>query len=399
MDGLPAEPIGTRIRYWRRRRGGMTQAVLAGLAGVSQSYVSHVEAGRKGIERRSTLVAIANALQVSVADLLGQPGDPTDPAKATAAAAVPAIRVALLEIEDGQRRRPTMTADQLAAGMSQLHALRARADYASMAPLLADLLVNGAAAGGRQLLAQIGYDTGDVLKNLGYQDLALTAARIALHQALEAEDPGWTGATRYFYIAALPTDAADLKSRVAARSISEMQAHASDERARQMLGQLHLSASLAAAVQQQPDDAGAHLREAEREATTLGDPEDGVGFNLAAFGPTNVGLWRMTVALEQGEYGRVVELARTLQPGQLKIADRHFSYWLNYGAALAHSGKHDPEAVVAFMRAERTAPVPFSENELARGSVITMLHRSRRRAAPPKDLEMIARRLGINTAA
>jgi transcriptional regulator with XRE-family HTH domain len=39
----------------------MTQAVLAGLAGVSQSYISHIESGRKGIERRSTLVAIASA--------------------------------------------------------------------------------------------------------------------------------------------------------------------------------------------------------------------------------------------------------------------------------------------------------------------------------------------------
>jgi transcriptional regulator with XRE-family HTH domain len=399
MDGRPAEPIGTRIRYWRRRRSGMTQAVLAGLAGVSQSYISHVEAGRKGIERRSTLVAIANALQVSVADLLGQPGDPTDPAKATAAAAVPAIRVALLEIEEGERRRPTMAADQLAAGMSRLHALRARADYATMAPLLPDLLANAAAHGGRQLLARVGYDTGDVLKNLGYQDLALTAARIALHQSLDAEDPGWIGATRYFYIAALPMDAADMKSRVAVRSISDMQARAADERARQMLGQLHLSASLASAIRRRPDDAAAHLREAEREATTLGDPEDGIGFNLAAFGPTNVGLWRMTVALEQAEYGRVIELANAIEPGRLKIADRHFSYWLNYGAALTHSGKHDAEAVIAFMRAERTAPVAFSENELARGSVTTMLHRARRRAVASKNLAMIARRLGIDAAA
>src|SRR4051794_37310052 len=100
MNGAPVEHIGTRIRAWRRRRGGMSQEVLAGRAGLSRPFISMVEAGRRSVERRSTLIAIASALQVSVADLLGQPGDPTDPAKANAAAAVPAIRAALIEIEE-----------------------------------------------------------------------------------------------------------------------------------------------------------------------------------------------------------------------------------------------------------------------------------------------------------
>ena len=82
--------IGTRIRYWRRRRG-LSQTVVAGLAGLSQSYVSQLESGRKSIERRSTLVAIAGALQVSVADLLAQPDDRSDPAYERASATVPGI--------------------------------------------------------------------------------------------------------------------------------------------------------------------------------------------------------------------------------------------------------------------------------------------------------------------
>jgi transcriptional regulator with XRE-family HTH domain len=97
------DTIGARIKYWRMRRGGMMQAVLAGLAGVSQSYISQVEAGRLGAERRATLVAIAKALRVTVADLVGQPGDSTDPLKADATGAVPAIWAALVEI--GEERR------------------------------------------------------------------------------------------------------------------------------------------------------------------------------------------------------------------------------------------------------------------------------------------------------
>ena len=40
---MHADHIGARVAYWRRRRG-LTQAVLAGLAGVSQPFISHVEA-------------------------------------------------------------------------------------------------------------------------------------------------------------------------------------------------------------------------------------------------------------------------------------------------------------------------------------------------------------------
>jgi hypothetical protein len=63
-----------------------------------------VEAGHKGIERRSTLVAIAGALQVSVADLIGQPDDPTDPVRDGLSRAVPAVRMVLAEIEEGEHR-------------------------------------------------------------------------------------------------------------------------------------------------------------------------------------------------------------------------------------------------------------------------------------------------------
>jgi hypothetical protein len=106
----------------------------------------------------------------------------------------------------------------------------------------------------------------------------------------------------------------------------------------------------------------------------------------------------MTVAAELGEHGRVVELARGLQPGRLKVADRHYAYWLYYGAGLAHSGQHDGEALAAFMHAERAAPVPFSTNLLARSAVSAMARRASRRSVPD-DLRIIARRLGVEIAA
>lgn len=389
--------IGARIRYWRLRRGGMTQAVLAGLAGVSQSYISQVEAGRKTIERRATLVGIAKALKVTVSDLLGQPGDPTDPAKAGAADAVPSIWAALIEIEEGERRQPIRSREQLTADMAAAAGMRARADYVALAQLLPGLLLDAAASGSLEL-AETAYEASVCLRNLGYRHLSLSAARLALAGAEESEDPAWTGAARFVYTLALPIEAAPIASRAAGRALTDLQATAARPDVRQMLGQLHLSAALACAVDQRTAEAEAHVAEAAREAASLGDPEDGTGFNLSCFGPTNVGLWRMSVATELGDYGRVIEIARSVRPDGLRPANRHQSYWLNLGRALSHSGKQDREALVAFVNAERAAPIPFVLNPLARDAVVAMVHRARRRSVSD-DLRVLARRVGVQVAA
>lgn len=92
---------------------GMTQAVPAGLAGASQSYIPQVEAGCLGIERRSTLVAIARVLRVSVADMVGQLGDPTDPLKVGAADVVPRHPIALPRFRQAAGDRSRRSGDVL----------------------------------------------------------------------------------------------------------------------------------------------------------------------------------------------------------------------------------------------------------------------------------------------
>ncbi|MFY1688049.1 helix-turn-helix domain-containing protein [Plantactinospora sp. WMMB782] len=392
-----ADSIGARIRYWRLRRGGMTQTVLAGLAGVSQSYISQVEAGRRVVDRRSTLVGIAAALQVTVADLLDQPGDPTDPAKAGAADAVPAIWAALIEIEEGERRAPGREVDELTAAIEQSAGLRLRADYAAMAPLLPGLLLDAAAYGGT-VLARVAYQASACLRHIGYRHLARTAAKVAVTAAQEAESPAWIGATRFACTQSLPMEAPELAARVADRALGDLQSTAAAQDVRQILGQLHLAAAFTSAVAGRQDDARSHLAEASREAASLGDPNDGMGFNECGFGPTNVGLWQMSIAAESGEHGRVIELARTVRPETLKATIRHQSYWLDLGRALAASGRTDREALVAFIRAERVAPALFAMNPIARDSVVAMVRRAQRRSVS-EDLRVLARRFGIEVHA
>ena len=395
--GVQPDTTGARIKYWRLRRNGMTQAVLAGFAGVSQSYISQVESGRKTVDRRSTLVQIAKALKVTVADVLGQPGDPTDPAKGGAADAVPAIWAVLIEIDEGERRPPARTPEQVEAEIERLDVLRTRSDYAVMTGALPGLLLDAAAIGGLPL-AQAAYQTSACLRHLGYRHLALPAAKIALAAAQHAEHPAWIGATRFAYTLALPIEAPGIAARVAARALTDLQAAAGRSGdARQMLGQLHLSAGFMAIVDARADEAQAHLAEAAREATSLGDPADGGGFNRSCFGPTNVGLWRMAIEAERGDHGRVLELARTVRPDPLRMANRHQAYWMTLGSALANSGRHDAEALVAFIRAERAAPTTFAMNPLGRDAVVAMVRRARRRSVS-EDLRVLARRIGIEVA-
>lgn len=60
--------MGTRLRAARLRRG-MTLEVLAGLAGLSQAYLSMVENGKRKLDRYSMIVALAEALKVPPAEL------------------------------------------------------------------------------------------------------------------------------------------------------------------------------------------------------------------------------------------------------------------------------------------------------------------------------------------
>ncbi|MFE9190084.1 helix-turn-helix domain-containing protein [Micromonospora sp. NPDC007208] len=391
------DTVGTRIRYWRMRRGGMTQAVLAGLAGVTQSYVSQVESGRKTIDRRSTLVALAAALQVTVADLLGQGTESGDPARESAAECVPAIWSALIEIEDGERRPSAYTTERLAAEIARADQLRNSCNYPAMARMLPSLLLEAAAVGGASL-AQVAYLASTCLRHLGYRHLALNAARISVSAAEDVEDCAWIGASRFVYAQSLPIESARLAARAADRSLVELQGDAADVRVRQMLGQLHLMAALASTVDARPNVARDHLAEATREAASLGDPADGGGFNGCCFGPTNVGLWKMSIAAEQGESGKVIELSRTIRPQVLKASNRQLSYWLDIGRALADGGRRDAEALAAFVQAERAAPIPFAINPLARDAVVTLAQRAQRRAIPD-ELRLLAGRIGVNLAA
>src|SRR3712207_4101262 len=64
--------VGERIAWYRRRRG-MSQEVLAGIVGRTVDWLSKIENNKIVLDRLSVLRNVADALDVAVGDLLGEP--------------------------------------------------------------------------------------------------------------------------------------------------------------------------------------------------------------------------------------------------------------------------------------------------------------------------------------
>ena len=64
------EAAGQRIARARRRRG-LSQAVLAGLVGRSESWLSQVERGKRDVDSHSVLVRMAEVLRVDIEEITG----------------------------------------------------------------------------------------------------------------------------------------------------------------------------------------------------------------------------------------------------------------------------------------------------------------------------------------
>ncbi len=111
--------IGRRARIIRRRRG-LSLDVAAGLAGIGKSYLSMLELGQRGFNRRGLIEDLAGALGCSVADLTGQPYLPPDRSTADTMASLPGIAVAVHDATlDDPPDLPTRPIEQLVSAVDQ----------------------------------------------------------------------------------------------------------------------------------------------------------------------------------------------------------------------------------------------------------------------------------------
>lgn len=389
--------IGSTLAAWRRRRG-LSQTVLAGLAGLSQGYLSQLEQGVKPLDRRATQIALAAALNISVAQLTGLPSDVVDPMREKALVHVPGVRAALIELAAGEMRTPQLDVELLDRQVDALTELRNAADYAALLPMLPNLLRELAAHGGAMAprFVEAQFAARYALRTIGHPDLAREAAALGLRAAQEHGDPAWLGQAIYSWVQSFPAESAELGARLVSKAADMLQDDPGGD-ARQVYGCLHILAGHQEAIAQRPAASKAHLDEAAAIAAALGEPSRtgplSAGFNGNWFGPAQVQVWRMACAAELGDTSTALTVADNIDLTQLAVPNRHVYYWTDYARVLADDGQ-DEKAIRALAAAETSAPQHFRFSPTVGDLLATIVMRARRRAITPQMADL-ARKLGV----
>ncbi|MGH3769879.1 MAG: helix-turn-helix domain-containing protein [Pseudonocardiaceae bacterium] len=396
-----ATAFGKRLRELRNWRG-LTLREAAGLAGLSFSFWGQVERGEQAVNSRRTLEAMATVLRVHPSELTGQPWMTRDAAGAEAHAGLLAIETALERYDLGtDPELPVRDWPEIQVDLDRLVRFKGTADYAAMGELAPALIgeLHGAylrlprrhrdvLIGLMEVYSVAMWTT----KVLGGRGLPALAARAVQRCAEVLGDVVWLG-----YAVWLRGDATGHLDRAGQyrRSVAaaeNMTGMLDCGDALQACGELHLSAALAAGAQADHATAATHLEEASALAARM-DTEVGDWGHLW-FGPTNVGIWRTAVAVELGEHGQALEVAKTVHPELLPAPGHQARFWMSVGRALVAERKTREEGLRVLLRAERLAPQLVRNDLFVREAVADLLRRARRDAGG-RELRGLAWRLGI----
>lgn len=394
MDNKADVYVGQRIRTWRKRRG-MTQEVLADLAGVSRSLVAAYETGTRELDSRQRLYDFAQALQIAVGDLTGVNEDRLNPNVYEFHSAVPRIEAALMCVGNMDLPGALLPAGDLARQADEALRVRAATDYKRLGGLLPDLITalyqhtqhgndrdRGLAWRG---LAKVAFATSLATKGLGHTSLSWMAANSAVHAAQQTgrgEDLAAAAYVRAQVMLATPgAVAASLKYTTdTVNSLTNLVQSNPD---RELLGMLHLHAGLtAAAMGEDPVD---HLRAVDGLMQQTGE---GNAYEMS-FGPANTAVWRMSMALEQRQGDRAIREAEGLDPNSIDSPDRQSRYFIELARAQFMEGQA-LAAQSSILRAETIAPQQTRTRTTVRELVGQMVRQARRES----PLAQLAARVG-----
>jgi transcriptional regulator with XRE-family HTH domain len=309
------EHTGARIARARKVRH-LTQRELADKSHVSYSTLTKVEQGNLSASP-SVIGALARALSVPVCDLTGQPyvdelrHDQLD-------GLIQPIREALGVYDLGPDPdvvpRPL---DALHTDAERLCALVRATDLKTAAAELSGLIHEATAAAyadstdwAWQILASTYRTAYDVTTKLGYTDLCTVALDRVEWAAQRASDPLLSGIRQYMRaLVSLRAAQYGTGQRLIRMGMATVGQAAAGRERDVVTGQLHLGAAILSARSQDGDAADGHLLEAERIAKRTGES---TRTHWLAFGPTNVGVHKVSALAERDLYPEAVAAAREL---------------------------------------------------------------------------------------
>jgi transcriptional regulator with XRE-family HTH domain len=406
VDAEDARSMGQRARVIRRRRG-LSLDVAAGLAGIGPSYLSMLERGQRGFNRRGLIEDLAEALGCSVADLTGQPYLPVDRQSADAAATIPGVSGALHDTTlDDIPDIPARPLPELVRGAAQANAYADDARYAmagqNLGALLAELHVHAVTGDSTErqaalvALAEACMVAYCLAYRIGHTDLAVIAARRGFDAAVRAERPDLAGMLAMSRTVALMRVGARRRAATVCADvlgeISILPGPTPDHTTvAEACGILHLTSALVAAHEGRASDVSTHLAEARSLAAHTGERN----YLRYHFGPTNVAGWELSIAAENGGGPDAAERFTAAGIDLSVLGSKCREGYVRFALARCWGqaeGTRDGEALRALDSADRLAPVVVRNDPVARDLVRTLDRRARRRVW---ELDSLRNRFGV----
>lgn len=400
MDERLARQIGGRVRA-ARTVGHQTQAVVAGLAGITTDYLYQIERGKK-LPTLPVLLQLAAVLRLPVARLLGESSAPVERSHADAAGA--ALHQALTGVTTPYEPPPADDLRQRVAAawhtwqgspyrysqlVTQLPGLiadveRAGRRHQAEADEAARRMVQGCSADLYGLLRT-------VAKRLGRVDLALLVADRGVRAAEAADDPHRLAAARWnlahVLLAERQADGAEAVAMHAAEAM-KLLAQADDLDATALYGALILLGAVASVRQGQVWTARQRVQAAVPLAARTGERN----VFWTAFGPTNVAMHAVSVEVEAGETAEALRLAERIDHDDSPSIERRVAFLLEQ--AKGHLQRQDyGSALVMLQTASHEAPEDVTHRPAAHQLVSTIIHRARRGIAT--EAARLAARAGL----
>ncbi|MEV6341241.1 helix-turn-helix transcriptional regulator [Nocardia vinacea] len=393
--------VNRRVAFYRKRRG-LTQKALAELVGKGESWMRGVEAERLDLDRLSVIRDLANALGVTVGDLIGNPVL-LEWKSQTERASVPKVRAALtasflpISVDPG-----TINLDQTRQRLEHAWTDYQANEYHKLTTELPHL-INSTVSAARNLegdaqrraqrqAASVHQLCAVYLPKLGETDLAMLAASRGLEFAQLSGSVTSLGSLYRIVAYALASlgeyeqatsviDQAVIELETALTGIEATGDHLS------VYGMLFLIGSRAAAQAGDREQAETYLAQADRVARHLGGDRNHL---WTSFGPTNVGIHRTVAAAEAENYAQAVEIGISLDTSMLP-AERRGRHSIETARALSTVGRMD-DAIEVLLDAEQIGPEQIRHHNLSR----EVVRRALRARTPSTGAAGLASRMNIS---
>jgi len=380
--------VGARVAE-ERKLAGLTQRQLASRANVSISLIRAVEQGRAPASP-AFVSAVSRALGMGVAELLDQPLPRENADGRQLHSVIPALRAEMAAyLLPPQDDMPQRGLDELSRDVDHVVQLRHKADLTRLGAMLPGLLEGLRAAthtysgSGLErafgLLGEAYCAAWQVVHKLGYLDLAsLTedryewaAARSGDELAVLRGDYGRAGE-----LITSGDFAAGRGYLERSRATIEDRLGDADAPTLSMWGNLHLKSALAAARAGDRANADDHLAEARETAQRIGADRDDYRM---CFGPTNVAIWSVGLAVEALDGTEAVKRAEGFTPPSSAPRERVGHYWIDLARGWLLHGDRE-RALTNLIKARHTAPQQTRYHPMVHETVRMLARQDRRRS-------------------